>query len=140
MADNGLPAVENIFMPSPPYSLSFEDRNEYLFARVNAYVVGLPFAVTYISETIRQARESGATKLLFVRETPVETEAHECSMIGSVFMNVIPKDLRAALVDRSPTTEILVQKINTETKKKGRDIQAFSDVEEARAWLLAAAD
>jgi len=139
VTEAGAERDKNVRMASHPYTLLFEDHPGYLFARVNAHVVGLETAVTYINETVKRVRESGAKRVLFIRDTPAAISAREYAMIGSIMMNIIPADVRVAIVDRSPTTSLVIRTINTEAEQKGRDIRAFGDLEEAKVWLLTCA-
>lgn len=123
-------------MASELYNLIFEDRSAYLFACVQASVIGLDIAVQYINETMAHLRQCEASRLLFVRQTPAMVSVKQYAMVGSVIVNMIPKDVRVALVDHSPAHEIVVGVINTEAKQKSRDIRAFDDFAEAEAWLL----
>ena len=123
-------------MSSHLYSLSLEDRKEYLFAHVRTQTVGIEQAVTYISEVVARVRDHRAKRLLFVRETHVDIPAREYELIGSIVTNVIPEDIRVAVVDLSPKTPVVVETINTVAQAKSRDVKAFDDLDEARVWLL----
>ena len=123
-------------MPSHSYTLSLEDRVEYVYAHVNAQAVGVEQAVTYIRELVDRVGDHRAKKLLFLRETHVEIPSREYELIGSIVMNVIPEDVRVAVVDRSPITPAIVETINTVAQEQRRDIKAFDDLDEARTWLL----
>lgn len=124
-------------MSAKSYELTFEDRGAYTYACVQAEVINLTIAVQYINEMISHLRQVGAKKLLFVRETPMMMSSREYSIIGSFIINVLPRDVRVALVDRSPSHRIVVEFINAEAKEKSRDLRAFEIFEEAEAWLLA---
>jgi len=123
-------------MVSDLYSLHFEDRTEYLYACVQADVINLAIAVQYINETMAHVRQTDATKMLFVRETPGMVSATEYSIVCSIIVNMIPRNVRVALVDRSPAHRTVVRIINAEAKEKDRDIRAFEEFDEAEAWLL----
>jgi hypothetical protein len=123
-------------VPSYSYTLSLEDHENYVFARVTPHVVGVETAVTYLNETLKLVREKGARKLLFFREAFVSMPAREYEMIGSIVVNVVPEDVRFALVDRSPLTSMVIDTVNTKAQEGGRDIRAFADIDAARIWLL----
>ncbi|MEP6788650.1 MAG: hypothetical protein ABJB40_09475 [Acidobacteriota bacterium] len=123
-------------MPTKPYDLTFEDRAKYLYVCVKADTISLDIAVQYINELMAHLRQTSATKLLFVRETPTMISAAHYSIVGSVIINMLPKTIRVALVDHSPAHRIVVGFVNAEAKEKKRDIRAFESFDKAEAWLL----
>ena len=123
-------------MLSEYYSLLLEEYKEYIFVRVTPRIAGLDIFVTYLDDTVRRVRDRGATKLLFLREMPLEISAHQYEVMGAAVMNLTPTDLRVAVVDRSPMTPVVVEKINNAALQKSRAIKAFADLDEARMWLL----
>jgi len=118
------------------YDLTFEDRPDYLYACVQADVISLDIAVQYINELMAHLRQTEATKLLFVRETPMMISARHYSIVGSFILNMLPIAVRVALVDHSPSHRIVVRFINTEAREKKRDVRAFELFDEAESWLL----
>ena len=123
-------------MPSKPYDITFEDRAEYLYACVQADEIDLGIAVEYINEMMEHLRQTGATKVLFVREIEQMMSATQYSIIGSFIFNMLPPQVRIALVDRSPAHGIVVGFINARAEEKYRGIRAFESFDAAEAWLL----
>ena len=123
-------------MSLKPYDLTFEDRAEYLYVCVQADIISLDIAIQYINEVMVHLKQTGATNVLLVRETPMMISATHYSIVGSMIINMLPKALRVALVDHSPAYRVVVGFVNAEAKEKDRDIRAFESFEEAEAWLL----
>ena len=120
-----------------PYDLTIEDRSTYLYACVQAEVADLYISVNYVNEVISHLRQRGARRMLFVREIPMMASWTDYSITASAIINILPRGVRVALVDRSPAHRMVVDIVNEQAIRKQRDIRAFEAVAEAETWLLA---
>ena len=124
-------------MTSHRYSLTFEYRPEYLHAELEAELINLDIAISYINELIAELRNSAAKRVLFQRKTPTVLARSDYSMIVNIIANQLPKDVCFAVVDRSPTPYLVKNAIRDEREHDHPNINAFDSIEEAEAWLLA---
>ena len=118
------------------YTLTFEYRPEYLYARVGVDVITLEIGVAYINELISELRRSGVKKVLFLRETPAVLSKKDYTVLVNVFTNMLPDDVRFAVVDHSPQPRLISDVIRSETESRRRLIRPFDSIEDAEQWLL----
>ena len=135
--DGTLPISEyaRFAMDGKPYTLSFEPRPDYLHVTLTAESIDLEIAVTYINELMAYLRESGDECVLFIRDTPVMFNRRHYATIASVIVNILPKGIRFAVVDLSPS-ESLVTKVITDEGKTHPNVNAFRNESDAIAWLM----
>jgi hypothetical protein len=123
-------------MGDQEYDLVLEDHEDHLYACVEADRISLHSAVEYVNRVMERTRARDHKKLLWVRRISSEMAGPQFRMVASVIVNLVPKDLQVAFVDRSPISHD-VEKVNSdEAESKGRNIRVFHDVESAKAWLL----
>lgn len=123
-------------MQIKPYDLTIEARPRYFYACVQADLISLEIAVQYINELMARLRATDYDRVLFVRETPSMVSRTHYAIVASVIANMLPKDVKFAVVDRSPSHAVIKRAIIQEREDKHRNINAFDSFEEAEDWLL----
>jgi hypothetical protein len=118
------------------YTFTFEYRPEYLHAEVDVGEITFAIGIAYINELVSEVRKSGVDKVLFVRHTTSVLSRKDYTMLVNVFLNILPADVRFAVVDQSPQPELISDVITSETIIRKGSIRAFGTVEEAERWLL----
>jgi len=121
----------------PEYKLTFEDRGPYLYVRLEAEVITLGTAVSYLNEVMGRLRGSAYRKLLLIRDTPMHMTERQFKITAAVLINLLPSNVRFALVDLSPSFKILAQVMAQCAAEKDRQVKVFNDLSVAEKWLLA---
>ena len=121
---------------SDPYTLTLENRRRYLYACVEAGSINLEVSLRYANRVMTHLQREGHSRMIFVRDVPTLTSRDEHSMVINLILNMLPKHVRAALVDRSATHKAVAATINEQAEQKGRNIRAFEALDEAESWLL----
>jgi len=122
---------------SPPYHLSFEPREKYLYAYVEGEHDNYAITKAFWLEIAAEANRIGATHVL-IDENIVETVS-----IADVFQfaSELPKlgfdGIRVAFVDRYLEQHEINQFGELVAVNRGFNGKAFNNFEEAEAWLLA---
>jgi hypothetical protein len=127
-----------VLMPPTPYDLTVEHRPRYLYFRVSASLVDVEMATRYINEMMAIIRESLHKCVLFVREIKGVMSANHVAIITSVIANLLPSDVRFAVVDSSAAFASIRRCIDREAAQKKRQMNIFQTEQEAEAWLLSA--
>lgn len=123
-------------MESKRYNLTFEYQPEYLHAQIEVDVITLEIGIAYINELITELRRSEAKKVVWVRQTPAIIAPKDYAILVNIFTTLLPKDVRFAVVDRSPQPQKVRDVILRETGTLHEHINAFETIEEAKKWLL----
>lgn len=113
----------------------FEEREEYLYARLEADLIDLDTAIKYINELVTHLRETEHSKVLFVRETPFMVTEVAYTIVVGMLITLLPRDKMFAVVDQSPSHRI-VKKVIHEEHHRHPSIDAFDSIEAAEEWLL----
>lgn len=123
-------------MPPTPYELTVEDRLKYLHCRIRARYVDVEMATRYINEMMAEVRRGGHDRVLFVREIQGVMTATHLAIITSVIANMLPPEVRFAVVDASDAFETIRKCIDREAEQKRRQMSIFQSEREAESWLL----
>ena len=121
---------------SDPYTLTLENRRRYLYARVEAESINLEVSLRYSHRVMAHLQREGHSRMIFVRDVPALTSPDEHSITINLILNMLPKHVRAALVDRSPMHQAVVAIISEQAEQKGRNLRAFEDFHDAEEWIL----
>src|SRR4051794_23263847 len=122
----------NVNSSESPYELTLEDREHYLYACVQAEFIDVAVALLYINDLIARLREMHHSKVLLVRDTPHKVTKGDYYMTSGALATLLPKDKKVAIVDRSPSHEIVKQVIKEHSSRRP-SIDAFDSFEEAEA-------
>jgi hypothetical protein len=118
------------------YNLTFEDRDVYLYACVEADSVSFEMIIEYTNKIVQELKSSHHNRLMLVNESPV-LPSTDCYLIASyIVKNAISGQVRIAVVDTSPNNSGQQEQISRQSRAAGLDIQSFADVREAEVWLL----
>ncbi len=118
------------------YNLTFEERDAYLYACVEADSVSFEMVIEYTNKIVQRLKSSRRKRLLLINESPV-LPSTDCYLIASyIIKNAIAENVRIAIVDRSPQNRVKQQQISTASRDAGLDMQAFPDFNEAEEWIL----
>jgi hypothetical protein len=125
-------------MSPTPYDLTIEDRPKYLYFRVRASFVDIETATRYINEMMAAVRASVHKCVMFVREIEGVMSPNHVAIITSVIANLLPPEIRFAVVDSSVAFDSIRKCIDREAEQKKRQMGIFQTEHEAEAWLLSA--
>lgn len=118
-----------------PYSLEMEDRGEYLYAIVGGLKVTPEIALAYWHEIIDECDPLGRTKILLEHNFVEMISMHEMLQVIGPVAEML-KGHMLAFVERYDHYDIpeagkaILRTLNVR-------MQLFTDVEEARKWLIA---
>jgi hypothetical protein len=126
-------------MSPTPYDLTIEDRPRYLYFRVRASLVDIETATRYINEMMAAVRASMHKCVMFVRQIQGVMSANHVAIITSVIANLLPPDIRFAVVDSSVAFDSIRKCVDREAEQKRRQMGIFQSEQEAEAWLLSSA-
>ena len=122
-------------MEKHSYSFTFEYRPGYLHGEVEVDQITLEIGVAYINELVTEVRKSGVDRVLFVRRTTCVLPRKDYAMLVNVFLNILPEDVRFAVVDRSPQPEMVKDVIAAETRIRHGTIRAFESIESQEVYF-----
>jgi hypothetical protein len=118
-----------------PYALTFDDRPGYLFAHVQAAAISRESALKYLGEVARRREETGARRVLLVREIPVMLSDSDLFFTTRDFLDMIGST-RIAFVNPYSEIEEGMDFAMTIGLNRGANYRLFSSVEAAEEWLL----
>jgi len=118
-----------------PYKLSFEQRENYLYARVEAETIDRPTALEYLSEVARQCARLDAKRLLLDRDIPVMLPDAELFNTTTDFLEMI-RGTRAAFVNPYQDLTDAFDFAMVVGLNRGADYRRFDNTEAAEKWLL----
>jgi hypothetical protein len=118
------------------YKLTFEDRDFYLYACVEADSVSFEMVIEYTNQVVQRLKSGQHNRMMLVNESPV-LPSTDCYLIASyIVKNAVAGDVRIAVVDNSPKNSQQQEQISRQSRAAGLDIQSFTDVAEAEEWLI----
>lgn len=118
------------------YKLRYEDREAYLVVSVEAKETTIESAVSYLNELMASLRRSGHRRLLLIREASNTMPEGHLKIIAAIMINLLPSGVRFALVDLTPSFQILQRVIARSAAERGREVKVFADRANGEAWLL----
>jgi hypothetical protein len=119
------------------YTLTFEDRDSYLFAHVEGERETLSIAHAYWTEIAEKTLSGGHKRLLVVEDIPEAISIAEVHQLVSEFAELPVIDIRLAFIDMHPTQRNLNEFGILVGSNRGMTIEAFEEESEAERWLLA---
>lgn len=120
------------------YSLTFEDRERYLFAQVRAKDMDLASAKQYLREVADQVRTGGHDRLLLERDVPTMLGPGSLYFATQAMHDHLGEDTRVAMVS---VYETVLQQIDLAVllaQNSHLQLQLFDSIGAAEAWLLRA--
>lgn len=118
------------------YELRCEEHEEYLLVEVTDTSLPLVEAVDLTNNAMRKLRETGCPGLILVSDVPMLMDQGQLNLLGNVIANTLPPDAKMALVDRTSMREAVKVSVVTAARKRGRAVEAFDTVEDAKDWVV----
>lgn len=117
------------------YDLKFEQRSQYLFAHVKADSIDPEAISSYLTEVADKRDETGAQKILVVREISgtlgIANQFHTTTDFTERM-----KGIKAAFVNPYPSNDEELAFAITVANNRGSKFKLFRDIEPAEKWLL----
>ena len=127
-------------MADKPYKLTIEQRQGYLYARLETDQTGLDIMVGYGNELAAALREAGVNKVLLENYAPIVYEQTKYSVAASLFRNLVRGRVFFAIVDNGRNDRQYLGRATAAAKAAGLDARYFGSIEAAEEWLLSAED
>ncbi len=121
---------------SKPYKLEFDQKAEYLYARVSGDKDSLAISTQYWREIADECRRVKCSKLLIVediKETPSMMDVYQ---ISSEIPNMGFYGVRIAFVDQYIEQQPSNEFGGIVASNRGIHVKVFNTVEKAEKWLL----
>jgi len=118
------------------YSLSFEDRGRYLFARVKGEKGTLEIATSYWYEIAQEAMRTNLKRVLVIEDIPEVITIAEVHQLVTSLADLPVKDVRLAFVDLHAEHASLNNFGILVGENRGFSLKAFDTEEAAENWLL----
>jgi hypothetical protein len=122
--------------PYQAFELAFEERAQYLYARITSKAITLERSRAYLSEIIDKCRELGVSRLMVERHIPQTLSNVEAYRLVTALAEVIPAGLRVAMVDGNSNNRKRLEFGSRAARSQQLDTDVFGTVEEAEKWLL----
>jgi hypothetical protein len=120
-----------------PYSLDFEERDGYLYARVEADTMTRESAVMYLREIAGKCTELGRDRLLVERHVAGLLSITDLFFIGQELAEMM-RGRKVAFVNSNSTHEQALNFGLMVGTNRGAQFQMFPTLAAAEKWLLAA--
>ena len=117
------------------YDLRTEQRDDYLYARLETDSTGLDLMVAYANELAAAIRKSGCSKILFENHAPIVYDRTKYAVASSLFRNMLTGPLKIAIVDLRRNDKTYLGEATASVKAAGLDAKYFSSLEAAEGWL-----
>ena len=116
------------------YQVAFEDRPNYLYARVTAAHTDQRLAGAYLREIIETCRRSRHDRVLIERriEGPISTSL---VFLQTGFLEKIAEGMRIAIVDTDEAHHVHLERGIRYLGSDAISVRPFHSKEEAEAWL-----
>ena len=121
---------------APAYTLRFEPREHYLYARVDGPEDTLEVSLAYWTEIEAECRARGARRLLVEEALEGQAAPMEMEQVVDALLAMGFRDIRVAFVDATEDAALLVG-AEIRAREAGLTGRVFRRVDEAEHWLLA---
>jgi hypothetical protein len=118
-----------------PYILTFDERPQYLYARVTGERMTLEIARNYLKDILDECRELQYQRLMIERDVPEQLPTTKFPQLASDFVRLGIEDLRIAFVDRRIDDIGLLRFAAAATRALGINVRVYRGRPEARRWL-----
>lgn len=118
------------------YSLEFEDRGRYLFARIKGERGTLEIALSYWTNIARHLMKSGHKKILVIEDIPEMISIAEVHQLVTGLSELPIKDVTLAFVDMYAEHSSLNNFGILVGENRGFSMAAFDTEEDAENWIL----
>jgi hypothetical protein len=121
--------------PAKPYELTFENRPDYLYAKIKSETITREIALRYLREVAARCTEVQCRRLLLERDIPVMLAGGDLFFTTNDFLNMI-KNVRVAFVNPHATIESQMEFAILVGTNRGARFSLHPTVDEAETWLL----
>ena len=118
------------------YSLEFEDRGRYLFARIKGERGTLEIALSYWTNIARHLMKSGHKNILVIEDIPEMISIAEVHQLVTGLSELPIKDVTLAFVDMYAEHSSLNNFGILVGENRGFSMAAFDTEEDAENWIL----
>ena len=122
---------------SPGFELALEQREHYLFARVDGPEDTYEISVAYWSRLRAECEARGTRRLLVLEALAGNAVPSEARQVVEALVQMGFHDIRIAYVDATEDAALLVSS-EIRAARAGVTARVFRRVEEAESWLLEA--
>lgn len=119
----------------PGYTLHFEDRPGYLYARVEGPHDTLAISLAYWREIAAEVARRGATRVLVAEELQQKADPVDAVQVIAALPGLGLDRVRIAYVDAHEDVDLLLQE-QAEAQLVGLDGRVFGSTASAERWLL----
>lgn len=123
-------------VPEKPYSLTYDEKPNYLYARVQCDTLTMEIAVDYLREVIMECRELQYTRLLIERDVPMLLTRAQNMSVAEQLAAMDVKGLKIAVVDSHSENGKLNKLAAAANRGFGIMARAYGSVPDARRWLI----
>ena len=120
------------------YSVEFEDRSTYAFARISAPKIDREMAFSYLSEIVMKCADIRRKKLLLERDIPGLMNDSDMSLAMAKLLSM-GSGMKIAILNRNPGLGEALEKAMNSACTSDSNCGYFNDFEEAERWLMASA-
>lgn len=117
-------------------NILFEDRDQYLYARISGYEITSTLEIEYLEEIIEKCRQLSFDRLMVENELPTMLSVEEVYEVATEFARMPVKGLKIAFVDRSPEHGSQNAFMELIEHNRGVKAQFFSGQGKAELWML----
>jgi len=121
--------------PESDFSLSIEERCNYLYAFYTGPKDTLAVSTKIVTQISQEAEKRGISKVLMDEDFPNQVSTMEMYDICETLVQLFGRCKKVAHVDRNPGDLDLNQFGETIAVNRGLEIRAFATVEDAEKWL-----
>jgi hypothetical protein len=121
---------------SKAYQLAFEQRPEYLYARVDSKAASIERVSQYLSEIMERCHADKCKRLLIDRHIPNPLPNVDVYRAIIEISEHVPEGLRIAMVDTNSNDRKRLDFGSRAARAQQLDAGVFGTVEEAEKWLL----
>jgi hypothetical protein len=122
-------------MPTKPYKLIFEQRDDYLYAHVTAASIDEKNALKYLREIANRCETLETSRLMLYRNIPVMLPDGVLFLVTTNFLAMI-KGIRTAFVNPYLSNADAMEFAMTVGNNRGGDYCTFNNIADAEEWLL----
>jgi len=122
--------------PTKPYELTFEKRQNYLYARITADETNVPTSVEYWQAIIDKCRELKVKRFLVEQVIPIALSSTDTFMLATEIAAMQPDDIKIAFTDAFEQHYDQNKFGELAAGNRGVLYKFFTTVPEAEDWLL----
>ncbi len=122
-----------------PFSLTFTEYPDYLYANLRADTISAEIIRGYISQIVAKCKETGKNRILLYRDIPAVLSEGETFHTVNESLDALT-GIKLALVNPHEAIHPKVEFGVTVGQNRGGNYQSFDNVPAAEAWLLKGAE